>query len=714
MTGFRCTYLFIVGKRMPIHYDTEAREFHLYNDTFSYIIRVLESGHIGQLYCGLPLNPERAYPFLSPDLGGGSGYPRQGWGDYRYPAFTPVFENGASPIDPHFSAYQIGMGKPEIPGLPSLYSEDEEESCTLELELLDERAKVRVILSYSILKSQSCLTRHVRIINRGNRPITLNNVMSLSLDLPDSDWDILTLTGNPRGGLFVGEEPLLPGFRGIGGLRGFSTDLPNPFLILKRPDTGEFQGEALGVSLLYSGDFLAALETAPPFPPRFRIGINPETFSWNLAPGGQFETPEAVLIHSGEGINRLSQEFHRLYRTRMVRRSWRDRDQPVFLSCAPPPEKGGLTAEIAGELGIELIMLEGGLLEDGKTGFPASGASPQGLSSLVKAVTGRGLQCGLEIEPARVPGGNRLLVAHPDWILEEAPGPGGGGLLDLSRKEVGEHLFSVLSELLSSLPLSAVRWNPGRSPAESRRASLPPRQGAFLHRYCLGWYRLLSRLAAAFPGVFFEFRSGGAFDPGLLAAASRVWLAPRGSLEALTLRTGGSLCYPLSVLGGQVSLSPGLPRNFRMMAAFFGCLGFGFDPTVIGPRDRASVGAAIRFYQTHRALFQRGRFIRLPAPAGASWFAGMVVSDDGSGGIAGFYRFPPGPWGRPLKLRLRNLDPAGVYEVSLWEGGYDEGDKSRNCGLRGGDCLMREGLSVDPGVSSGDFFSELFLLRRIS
>jgi alpha-galactosidase len=696
---------------MPIHYDTEAREFHLYNDTFSYIIRVFENGHIGQVYCGLPLNPGRAYPFLSPEIAGGFGQPSCGGGDYRYPAFTPAFESDASPIEVRFSAYQIGMGKPEIPGLPSLYCEDEEDSCTLELELLDEKAKVRVLLSYSILNTPSCLTRHIRIINRGNRHITLKNLVSLSLDLPDPGWNILTLTGDSGGGLCIGTEPFPRGIRGISRLQEGPTEQPHPFLILKGPDTGEFQGEALGISLLYSGDFLAAIETLPPFPPRFRIGINPETFSWDLAPGGHFDTPEAVLIHSGEGLNLLSQEFHRLYRTRLIRRPWRDREQPVFLSCRPSAI-AGLRAEIAGDMGIEMVMLEGGLFEDGQNGFPASGAPPKDLSGLVKAVIGQGLQCGLEIEPARIPGGNRLLTDHPDWILEEVPPPGGGYLLDLSRKEAADHLFSVLSELLSSLPLSWVRWNLG-----GFQSARPQRQGEFLHRYYLGWYRLLSGLATAFPNLFFESRSGepGAFDSGLLAYTSRNWLAPEGAANALSLRMGGSLCYPFSVLGGQIALSPGLPRAFRIMTGFFGCLGFSFDPAELGLQDRADLGAVIRFYRAHRALFQQGRFIRLPAPAGASWFAGMVLSDDGSEGALGFYRFPPCPWRQPLKLRLRGLESAGVYEVSLWEaGGYDWGDKSRNCGLRGGDCLMQEGLYLNPGASAGDFFSELFLLRRIS
>ena len=37
---------------MAILFHEAAREFHLYNETISYIIKILDNGHLGQLYFG--------------------------------------------------------------------------------------------------------------------------------------------------------------------------------------------------------------------------------------------------------------------------------------------------------------------------------------------------------------------------------------------------------------------------------------------------------------------------------------------------------------------------------------------------------------------------------------------------------------------------------------------------------------------------------------
>jgi hypothetical protein len=93
----------------------------------------------------------------------------------------------------------------------------------------------------------------------------------------------------------------------------------------------------------------------------------------------------------------------------------------------------------------------------------------------------------------------------------------------------------------------------------------------------------------------------------------------------------------------------------------------------------------------------------------------MVIAGDQ--GIVGVYKLLGQANQKPIILRLTDLDPSAVYEVSIWEaGGFDPGDREGNCGLRGGDELMRGGLLLkSPGVDhekQGDFFSELFLLRR--
>jgi alpha-galactosidase len=151
------------------------------------------------------------------------------------------------------------------------------------------------------------------------------------------------------------------------------------------------------------------------------------------------------------------------------------------------------------------------------------------------------------------------------------------------------------------------------------------------------------------------------------------------------------------------------------MTAFFGVLGFELDPTKLSPTEKKEIAKDVKFYKAHRSLFQQGRFYRLQCPVGSSWAAWMVVAEDQ--GIVGVYKIRSQPNQKPIILRLHGLDPSVLYEVSVWEkGGFDSGDRECNCGIRGGDELMRGGLHLSvPGVDhekKGDFFSELFLLRR--
>src|SRR5699024_8858758 len=118
----------------------------------------------------------------------------------------------------------------------------------------------------------------------------------------------------------------------ISSMRGHSSHEHNPFLILKRPSADEFQGEVLGFSLIYSGNFIAQAEVDTHDTTRVLLGIHPEWFDWKLDPGESFQTPEAVMVYSGSGLNHMSQTFHRLYRERLARGYWRDRVRPILIN----------------------------------------------------------------------------------------------------------------------------------------------------------------------------------------------------------------------------------------------------------------------------------------------------------------------------------------------------------------------------------------------
>src|SRR6202008_2537091 len=100
---------------------------------------------------------------------------------------------------------------------------------------------------------------------------------------------------------------------------------------LRRATTTEEHGEAFGIALVYSGNFLAEVEVEPFGTARVRIGIEPATFAWELAPGTTFQAPEAVIVHTTDGLGAMSDAFHRLFRERLARGPWRDRARPILV-----------------------------------------------------------------------------------------------------------------------------------------------------------------------------------------------------------------------------------------------------------------------------------------------------------------------------------------------------------------------------------------------
>ena len=197
-----------------------------------------------------------------------------------------------------------------------------------------------------------------------------------------------------------------------------------------------------------------------------------------------------------------------------------------------------------------------------------------------------------------------LFEAHPDWAVGVPGRPRTESrqqlVLDMSRPEVVDHLVDVLSEVLSSAPISYVKWDMNRNITEPYSAALPAdRQGEFFHRYVLGVYDLYARLMAAFPTILFESCSsgGGRFDPGMLAFAPQAWTSDdTDAVERLAIQWGTSLVYPTSSMGAHVAAVPNhqtgriTPIGTRAAVAFFGAFGYELDPTALsadGPGRRS-------------------------------------------------------------------------------------------------------------------------------
>jgi alpha-galactosidase len=567
--------------------------------------------------------------------------------------------------------------------------------------------------------------------------------MSLTADLPDADWILVGLAGAWAREAHVVERRLVPGRQSASSTRGASGAQHNPFIALRRETTDEVHGAALGFSLVYSSNFLAEVEVDPFDTTRVRLGIEPETFAWHLAPDDAFTTPEAVVAWSEAGLGGLSDAFHGLYRDRLARGHWRDRPRPVVLNNWEATyfdfdaDRLVEIARAARELGVELFVLDDGWFgkrDDDTTSlgdwFVDRRKLPGGLEDVASRVTALGLEFGIWIEPEMVSAESELFRAHPDWTIGIPGRPRTESrqqlVLDMGRAEVVDHLDGVLGEILASAPISYVKWDMNRNITEPYSLALPPdRQGESFHRYILGVYELYRRLTERFPRVLFEScaSGGGRFDPGMLAFAPQAWTSDdTDAIERLSIQWGTSLVYPLSSISAHVSAVPNhqtgriTPLTTRAAVAFFGVFGYELDPTALSDAERDEVVEQIAFYRRHRDLFQRGRFLRLDSPFDGDhdrvgW---MVTSADRRQAIVGAYRIRSRPSPGPERLRLHGLDPDATYRVAVWP---DRGDPvaRANEGERSGAELMAAGLSlaVDrvEAAALGDFRARLFVIE---
>ncbi|MGT2756098.1 alpha-galactosidase [Streptococcus ovuberis] len=733
---------------MGILFKQESQEFHLYNETISYVMGILPNGHIGQLYYGKRVSTDLSYRYLLEDeyraltsfvYDDGTSFSLQhtrqeyacyGTTDYGLPAFEIEQIDGSCLSHFEYQTYRILKGKPHLEGLPALYLNQEDEAETLEIELWDKGSQTRLVLSYTVFRGYSVITRQARFEQEGDLPIILNRALSMNLDLPDRDYDWLHLDGSWGRERYVVENPLQNGCQSIYSLKGSSSAEHNPFLALKRPTADEHQGEVLGFSLIYSGNFLAQIDVNAFDKLRVSLGIHPERFSWKLSKGEQFQTPEVVMVYSDAGLNAMSQTFHKVFQKHLVRGYWRDRERPILLnnweamSFDFDEEKILDLARQAANVGVEFFVLDDGWF--GQRNHEHAGLGdwvtnleklPHGLTGIIEQIHQLGMGFGLWIEPEMVNKDSDLFREHSDWILHHPNHSQSHGrfqyTLDLSREEVYQNIYQQLYRLLSDHKIDYVKWDMNRYMTEvfSLMRSADQQNETF-HRYILNIYRLYDQLTKAFPKVLFESCSsgGGRFDPGMLYYAPQAWTSDNtDAIERLKIQYGTSMVYPLNSMGCHISASPNqqmgrlTPMETRANVAFFGSFGYELDLSELSKEEYEAIREQIAFYKHYRSVFQFGTFTRLKSPYESDLSAWQVVSEDNETIIVGQYRRLARANIGYQRLRLKGLQADAYYECDHQ--------------IYSGSQLMEAGFLIrnkDHVGEAKDFTSRLYILKCLS
>lgn len=736
---------------MPIIFHEKSRQFHIYNEYISYIIEIMENGELGNLYYGKKINDRESFAYLHQDKERSLAamatdsqsnlclqytrqeYPSYGRGDYRYGAYKIEQENGSTISKFEYVNHSIYAGKKSINPLPSTYVEDEEEATSIEIYLYDKIIDTKLILTYTIYEERAVITRCAKLIHKGEKPIVLANAMSVSVDIPDKDYEMIHLSGAWARERAVKIRKLEQGIQSVYSMRGASSAEHNPFVAIKRSHTTEDCGEVYGFSLVYSGSFLGQIEVCSHDTTRIMLGIHPDNFSWRLNQGDEFQTPEAVMVYSDEGLNGMSQTYHALYRNRLVRGYWRDRERPVLLNNWEATYMDFTEDSIiqlakkAKELGVELFVLDDGWFgtrNDDTQGlgdwYVNKNKLPDGISGLSEKIEKLGMKFGIWIEPEMVNKNSDLYRTHPDWILStpdrfESPSRY-QHVLDYSRPEVIDTIFNMLDRLLSDSKISYIKWDMNRYITEcySRSAS-SKEQGSVMHKHILGVYELYSRLTTKYPEILFEScASGGArFDPGMLYFSPQIWCSDNtDAIERLKIQYGTSMVYPLSTMGAHVSAVPNhqvnrfTPLQTRGNVAFFGVFGYELDLNKLTKEEQEQVKNQIELYKKYRKLIHEGTFFRIQSPFESEDTAWSVVSKNKTEAIAVYYFKLNYANAGFVRFKLKGLDPNKQYQLIL---------NDKECIMYGSE-LMYAGLPLDrnkEGKKYGDFSSLLFHIKEV-
>lgn len=560
-----------------------------------------------------------------------------GSGDYRCSSLKIKGKYGDSCTFFTYCDYEIIKGRKEIPGIP--FARAAEDTETLKIRMLDEVNGCYLTLYYTVYPSHDLITRYFTIDNQGQDPVKLQKAMSICLDLPGHEYDVITLYGCQTAERNMQRKSVGYGNYSIGSRRGASSHDFNPFLALASPDTNEESGDVYAFNLVYSGSFLDEVEVDAQGNTRVGIGLGEENFAYTIEAGEQFASPEAIMLYTSQGLGDMSRKLHSFIRDTIVPEEI-FKQRPVVLNTWEAlyfdiDSKTVLElAEEAKACGMDMIVVDDGWFgkrNDDTAGlgdwYPNPQKFPEGLKQTVEEVKKKGMKFGIWIEPEMVNPDSELYRAHPDWCLncrERTPTLARNQLLlDFCNPKVLDFLKESFSETFRNVPIDYLKWDFNRTLSEVGSAYLPEdKQDEAYFRYQLGVYELYYWFRENFPQVMIENCSGGGgrYDLGMMAVSHQIWASDNtDAADRLRIQYGSTIAYPASVMSCHVS-KPGERRgrkntlDYKFKVALGGMLGYELNLLEASDDTKKEIKDQIDFYRRVEPVIKNGQLFRLVSP----------------------------------------------------------------------------------------------------
>ena len=720
---------------MSIIYEESTQSFHLFNSRVSYILRLAAGRYPLHVYWGRRLRAvtectlSRLTPYTDESFSLhetpldrlAQECPTFGGADLREGMLHILLADGTHALDLRYASHRIVQGKPKLEALPGARGEGAQ---TLLLTLRDAFSGIAVELAYTIYEDVDVIARSARIVNGGKTPVRIEKALSACVDFEQAQGlSLMTLNGAWAREREPFVRPLAPGDQGTSTARGASSLQTSPFMALLSPNTDEEHGEVHAFALCYSGSFTASVQVDQSFMARAQIGIQPFNFSWTLGPDEAFQTPEAYLVYSCEGLGGMSRQFHALIHRHLTTGRYAGTRRPLLVNnweatyFGFDEEKLLSLARCARDVGIDLFVLDDGWFghrDDDHTSlgdwYDDLRKLPGGLPRLSEQIHALGMKFGLWVEPEMISPDSDLYREHPDWCIHaperERLESRHQLVLDLSREDVREYIVEAICAALRRGQVDYVKWDMNRNISMWGSSSLPPERAQELgHRYILGLYEVMGRIVSAFPDVLFEScaSGGGRFDLALMTFMPQAWCSDdTDAWMRCRIQSGTSLVFPPSTMGAHVSAVPNhqtgrsTPLFTRAAVAMGGTYGYELDLTRLPKEELDAIRTLNQRVKAMQPLLLYGTFYRLRSLFTGNDAAWMSVAENRSEAIVTHVFAQAQPNTPATLLRLSGLDPDRRY-------------RDEDSGIvYGGDELMYRGIPLK--ATWGDYMAQQFHL----
>lgn len=727
---------------MGIKFNEKSKSFKLDAKDTSYVISVVDDKYIGHVYYGkkiiddninylmrleespfVPSNNKRDEVCFFDSFA--SEYSTNGIGDFRETSLSVIDKNGNSMCKLEYQKHEIVKGKPKTTSMPMTFG-NSDECTTLNIYCIDPVLQLEVVLVYTVFENYNAITRNVCITNKSNDDIRLTKMMSMCIDFDDTNYDMITLHGGWARERNVVRRKVNIGKQGISSRRGESSHQDSPFVAIVDCNSDEEIGNVYGFSLVYSGNHFAQVEGCQFNTTRFVMGINHDDFSWLLTPNETFVTPEVVMVYSSNGIGEMSRTFHDVYRNNLIRSKYKNIKRPVLINNWEATyfdfddSKLLDIARESSKLGIEMLVMDDGWFgkrNDDNTSlgdwFVNTDKIKGGLKNLVDEVNKLGMKFGIWLEPEMISVESELYKNHPDWCIHiqdrDHSMCRNQLVLDLTRVEIRDYIYSMIKELIQSANIEYVKWDMNRQLTNIGSAVLDKdRQSEIFHRYVLGVYDLMERLVTDFPDILLENCSGGGgrFDAGMLYYSPQIWASDdTDAIERLKIQHGTSLIFPVSSIGAHVSVCPNhtvgrnTPFETRGHVALSGTFGYELDVTKLSEEDKQQIPKQIEMYNKYNDIIREGDLYRLLNVFDDNLSCVSYVAKDKSDVLVNFVQILQRPNLHSYRVKLQGLEEATYY---------------KNCDtneIYSGGALMYAGILIK-GLY-GDYASKIIHFQKV-